>query len=129
MFVVASGAPRSFYLAGAQEQNTTDTSATENAEVTLGSTQVQSGSTLDVNGNNFGANSDVSIYMMSAVQAELEDGTATILQEAAAAAGNESATTAEIEESAGAISLMMLPIRSWDCLVLETAMTIRLMPA
>jgi hypothetical protein len=79
MFVVASGARRSFYLAGAQEQDTTDTSATENAEVTLGSTQVQSGSTLDVNGNNFGAYSDVSIYMMSAVQAELEDGTAIIL--------------------------------------------------
>jgi hypothetical protein len=32
-----------------------------------------------VNGNNFGAYSDVSIYMMSAVQAELEDGTAIIL--------------------------------------------------
>jgi hypothetical protein len=79
MFVVASGARRSFYLAGAQEQDTTDTSATENAEVTLGSTQVQSGSTLDVNGNNFGAYSDVSIYMMFAVQAELEDGTAIIL--------------------------------------------------
>jgi hypothetical protein len=52
-----------------------------------------------VNGNNFGANSDVSIYMMSALQAELEDGTAIILQEAAA--GNERATRAEIEESAG----------------------------
>lgn len=38
MFVAASGAPRSFYMAGAQEQNTTDTSATETAEVTLGST-------------------------------------------------------------------------------------------
>lgn len=101
MFVVASGALGSFYLAGAQEQDTTDTSATENAEVTLGSMQVQSGSTLDVNGNNFGAHSDVSIYMMSAVQAELEDGTAIILQEALTAAGNESATTAEVEESAG----------------------------
>ena len=56
MFVVASGARRSFYLAGAQEQDMTDTSATENAEVAL-----------DVNGNNFGAYSDVSIYMMSAV--------------------------------------------------------------
>jgi hypothetical protein len=59
MLVVASEAATSFYLAGAQEQDTTDTSATENVEVTLGSTQVQSGSTLDVNGNNFGANSDL----------------------------------------------------------------------
>jgi hypothetical protein len=53
--------------------------------------------------------------MMSAVQAELEDGTAITLQEAAAATGNESATTAEIEESAGGNLLDDAPKGSGGC--------------
>jgi hypothetical protein len=73
--VAASGAAGSFYLASAQEQ-----AAVEQAEITVAD-EAQAGSEIDISGSNFGANSDVSIYFMSAAQAELGNGSALILQE------------------------------------------------
>jgi hypothetical protein len=66
--VAASGAAGSFYLVGAQEQ-----AAIEQAEITVAE-EAQAGSEIDVGGSNFGANSDVSIYFMSAAQAKLARG-------------------------------------------------------
>jgi hypothetical protein len=84
--VVASGTSP-FYLAGAQEQ------ATEQAEITLSSTEAQPGSEIQVNGSGFGSDAEVSIYIMSAAQANLTNGSAFILQEIS----NQSATSAEPE--------------------------------
>jgi hypothetical protein len=91
--VVASGAVGSFYFAGAQEQ-----AAVEQAEITVDS-EAEAGSEIEVGGSNFAANSNVSIYFMSAAQAEMTNGTTFVLQEASA---NES-TTAEAEPQGGNI--------------------------
>jgi hypothetical protein len=85
--VAASGAIGSFYFAGAQEQ-----AAVEKAEITVDE-EAQAGSEIEVGGSNFGANSDVSIYFMSAARADLTNGSAFILQEVSA---NET-TAAEAE--------------------------------
>jgi hypothetical protein len=85
--VAASGAVGSFYFAGAQEQ-----AAVEKAEITVDE-EAQAGSEIEVGGGNFGANSDVSIYFMSAAHANLTNGSAFILQEVSA---NET-TAAEAE--------------------------------
>jgi hypothetical protein len=78
--VAASGAVSSFHFAGGQEQ-----AAAQEAEITLNG-EAQPGSEIDVGGgggggSDFGANSDVSIYFMSAAQADMTSGSAFILQE------------------------------------------------
>ncbi|MGI0048759.1 MAG: hypothetical protein ACREAW_04395, partial [Nitrososphaera sp.] len=85
--VAASGAIGSFYFAGAQEQ-----AAVEKAEITVDE-EAQAGSEIEVGGGNFGANSNVSIYFMSAARADLTNGSAFILEEVSA---NET-TAAEAE--------------------------------
>ena len=76
--VAAFGAVSSFHFAGGQEQ-----AAAQEAEITLNG-EAQPGSEIDVGGSggsDFGANSDVSIYFMSAAQADMTSGSAFILQE------------------------------------------------
>ena len=73
--VAASGAAGSFYFAGAQEH-----AAVGKAEITVDN-ETQRGSEIEVGGNNFGANSDLSIYFVSAARANLTSGRAFIIQE------------------------------------------------
>jgi PKD repeat protein len=53
---------------------------TEPPELTLSETEASPGSVIEVEGINFGANSQVSIYFMSAEEADLTDGSAFVLQ-------------------------------------------------
>jgi PKD repeat protein len=71
----ASGTVGSFYLVSSQGQTITDP-----AELTLSESEASPGSVIEVEGINFGANSQVSIYFMSAEEADLTDGSAFILQ-------------------------------------------------
>ncbi|HEX2557310.1 MAG TPA: hypothetical protein VHK86_03225, partial [Nitrososphaera sp.] len=78
ILVVASAAG-SFYFAGAQEQSH---AIRGQAKITLGNDQA--GSKVNVSGSDFNANSDVSIYFMSAAHADLTNGSALVLQEISA---------------------------------------------
>lgn len=82
VLIAASGAAGSFYLAGAQEQ-----ASVQEAEITLDG-EASPGSEIKATGSGFAANSDISIYFMSAVQADLENGTMFILQEVANASAS-----------------------------------------
>jgi PKD repeat protein len=65
----------SFYFVSSQGQTTT-----EPPELTLSESEASPGSVIEVEGINFGANSQVSIYFMSAEEADLTDGSAFVLQ-------------------------------------------------
>src|SRR5919112_747787 len=69
------GTSGSFYFVSSQGQTTT-----EPPELTLSETEASPGSVIEVEGINFGANSQVSIYFMSAEEADLTDGSAFVLQ-------------------------------------------------
>src|SRR5919107_1063026 len=69
------GTVGSFYFVSSQGQTTT-----EPPELTLSENEASPGSVIEVEGINFGANSQVSIYFMSAEEADLTDGSAFILQ-------------------------------------------------
>src|SRR5918998_44555 len=75
LLLSASGTVGSFYLVSSQGQTITDP-----AELTLSESEASPGSVIEVEGINFGANSQVSIYFMSAEEADLTDGSAFILQ-------------------------------------------------
>src|SRR5215210_4511126 len=81
----ASGTVGPFYFMSSQGQITT-----EPAELSLSESEASPGSVVEVEGGNFGANSQVSIYFMLARQADLTDGSAFILQGISA---NQSTTT------------------------------------
>ncbi|MDQ3873301.1 MAG: hypothetical protein M3258_06785 [Thermoproteota archaeon] len=68
----------SFYFVGAQDE--LDEEATGQAAITLSNVKVSPRSTVTINGNNFGANSQVSIYFMSARHVNLSNGSALVLQ-------------------------------------------------
>jgi PKD repeat protein len=89
ILVGASGTVGSFYFVGAQDQVTTG-----QAEITLSDIEASPGSVVDVNGSNFGADSQVSIYFMSAKQANFANGSAFVLQGISA---NQSTTAADQE--------------------------------
>jgi PKD repeat protein len=69
------GTVGSFYFVSSQGQTTT-----EPPELTLSESESSPGSVIEVEGINFGANSQVSIYFMSAEEADLTDGSAFVLQ-------------------------------------------------
>ena len=69
------GTSGSFYFVSSQGQTTI-----EPPELTLSETEASPGSVIEVEGINFGANSQVSIYFMSAEEADLTDGSAFVLQ-------------------------------------------------
>ncbi|MDQ3852423.1 MAG: hypothetical protein M3299_06280, partial [Thermoproteota archaeon] len=75
LLLSASGTVGSFYFVSSQGQTTT-----EPAELTLSEDEASPGSVIEVEGINFGANSQVSIYFMSAEEADLTDGSAFVLQ-------------------------------------------------
>src|SRR5829696_3115151 len=75
LLLSASGTIGSFYFVCSQGQTTT-----EPTELTLSESEASPGSVIEVEGINFGANSQVSIYFMSAEEADLTDGSAFILQ-------------------------------------------------
>jgi PKD repeat protein len=85
----ASGTVGSIYFVSSQGQTTT-----EPAELTLNESEASPGSVIEVEGINFAANSQVSIYFMSAEEADLTDGSAFVLQGINA---NQSTTTTEPE--------------------------------
>src|ERR671918_452356 len=85
----ASGTVGSFYFVSSQGQTTT-----EPAELTLSEGEASPGSVIEVEGINFVANSQVSIYFMSSEEADLTDGSAFVLQEINA---NQSTTTPTTE--------------------------------
>jgi len=87
LLVSTSGTVSSFYLVSSQGQTTT----TEPAELTLSESEASPGSIVEVEGSDFGANSQVSIYFMSSEEVDLTDGSAFILQGIDA---NQSTTTA-----------------------------------
>ena len=87
LLVSASGTVSSFYFVSSQGQTTT----TEPAELTLSESEASPGSIVEVEGSDFGANSQVSIYFMSSEEVDLTDGSAFILQGIDA---NQSTTTA-----------------------------------
>src|SRR5919108_4644872 len=91
ILVSASGTVGSFYFVGAQDQ---DEVTTGQAEITLSDIEASPGSVVDVNGSNFGADSQVSIYFMSAKQANFANGSAFVLQGISA---NQSTTTTDQE--------------------------------
>ena len=62
LLVSASGTVSSFYFVSSQGQTTT---TTEPAELTLSESEASPGSIVEVEGSDFGANSQVSIYFMS----------------------------------------------------------------
>ena len=88
LLVSASGTVSSFYFVSSQGQTTT---TTEPAELTLSESEASPGSIVEVEGSDFGANSQVSIYFMSSEEVDLTDGSAFILQGIDA---NQSTTTA-----------------------------------
>ena len=75
LLLSASGTFGSFYFIASQGQTTT-----EPAELTLSESESSPGSVIEVEGINFGANSQVSIYFMSAEEVDLTDGSAFVLQ-------------------------------------------------
>jgi PKD repeat protein len=75
LLVGASGTVGSFYFVSSQGQTTT-----EPAELTLSEGEASPGSVIEVEGINFVANSQVSIYLMSSEEADLTDGSAFVLQ-------------------------------------------------
>src|SRR5919107_1005346 len=83
------GTVGSFYFVSSQGQTTI-----EPAELTLSESEASPGSVIEVEGINFGANSQISIYFMSAEEADLTDGSAFILQGIDA---NQSRTTTTTE--------------------------------
>jgi hypothetical protein len=85
----ASGTVGSFYFVSSQGQTTT-----EPAELTLSEGEASPGSVIEVEGINFVANSQVSIYFMSSEEADLTDGSAFVLQ---GINGNQSTTTPTTE--------------------------------
>src|ERR671911_552482 len=85
LLVSASGTVGSFYFVSSQGQTTT-----EPAELTLSESEASPGSAVEVEGINFGANSQVSIYFMSSEPVDLTDGSAFALQGIEA---NQSTTT------------------------------------
>src|SRR5918999_1067539 len=85
----ASGTVGSFYFVSSQGQTITDP-----AELTLSESEASPGSVIEVEGINFVANSQVSIYFMSSEEADLTDGSAFVLQEINA---NQSTTTPTTE--------------------------------
>jgi PKD repeat protein len=88
LLVSTSGTVSSFYFVSSQGQTTT---TTEPAELTLSESEASPGSIVEVEGSDFGANSQVSIYFMSSEEVDLTDGSAFILQGIDA---NQSTTTA-----------------------------------
>src|SRR5918999_869795 len=89
LLVSASGTVGSFYFVSSQGQTTT-----EPAELTLSEGEASPGSVIEVEGINFVANSQVSIYFMSSEEADLTDGSAFVLQGINA---NQSTTTPTTE--------------------------------
>jgi PKD repeat protein len=89
LLLSASGTVGSFYFVSSQGQTTTDP-----AELTLSESEASPGSVIEVEGINFGANSQVSIYFMSAEEVDLTDGSAFVLQGIDA---NQSTTATEPE--------------------------------
>src|ERR671917_2260537 len=89
----ASGTVGSFYFVSSQGQTTI-----EPAELTLSEGEASPGSVIEVEGINFVANSQVSIYFMSSEEADLTDGSAFVLQEINA---NQSTTTTPTTEPEG----------------------------
>jgi PKD repeat protein len=89
ILVGASGTVGSLYFVSSQGQTTT-LATTSQPVITLSDIEASPGSVIDVQGSNFGANSQVSIYFMSAEQTDLTNGTAFVLQ---GIPGNQSATT------------------------------------
>jgi PKD repeat protein len=77
ILVSASGTVGSFYFVSSQGQITTTTTQ---AEITLSDIEASPGSIVDIEGSNFGANSQVSIYFMIAEQTDLTNGSAFVLQ-------------------------------------------------
>src|SRR5919106_1384295 len=75
LLLSASGTVGSFYFVSSQGQTTT-----EPPELTLSESEASPGFVIEVEGINFGANSQVSIYFMSAEEADLTDGSAFVLQ-------------------------------------------------
>ncbi len=75
LLLSASGTFGSFYFISSQGQTTT-----EPAELTLSESESSPGSVIEVEGINFGANSQVSLYFMSAEEVDLTDGSAFVLQ-------------------------------------------------
>ena len=76
LIISSSGTVGSFYFVSSQGQTTT-----EPAEIILsGDEDASPGSVVGLEGTNFGADSPVSIYFMSAEPVDLDDGTAFILQ-------------------------------------------------
>ncbi|MDQ3909563.1 MAG: PKD domain-containing protein, partial [Thermoproteota archaeon] len=75
LLLCASATFGSFYFISSQGQTTT-----EPAELSLSESESSPGSEIEVEGINFGANSQVSIYFMSAEEVDLTDGSAFVLQ-------------------------------------------------
>jgi hypothetical protein len=94
LLLSASGTVGSFYFVSSQGQTTT-----EPAELTLSESEASPGSVIEVEGINFGANSQISIYFMSAEEADLTDGSAFVLQGIDA---NQSTTTTTEPEGTSA---------------------------
>jgi hypothetical protein len=83
VLIIASGIAGSFYLAGAQTQDLTN----ENPSISLGS--IQAGSPIAVSGAGFDQNAEVSLYIMSANEANMTDAQWTILQQIGEPAGTQ----------------------------------------
>src|ERR687885_2582809 len=90
LLLCASATFESFYFISSQGQTTT-----EPAELSLSESESSPGSEIEVEGINFGANSQVSIYFMSAEEVDLTDGSAFVLQ------GIDSANQSTTTESQG----------------------------
>src|ERR687891_149501 len=94
LLLSASGTVGSIYFVSSQGQTTI-----EPAELTLSESEASPGSVIEVEGINFGANSQISIYFMSAEEADLTDGSAFVLQGIDA---NQSTTTTTEPEGTSA---------------------------
>ena len=94
LLLSASGTVGSFYFVSSQGQTTI-----EPAELTLSESEASPGSVIEVEGINFGADSQISIYFMSAEEADLTDGSAFVLQGIDA---NQSTTTTTEPEGTSA---------------------------
>jgi hypothetical protein len=75
LLLSASGTVGSIYFVSSQGQTTI-----EPAELALSESEASPGSVIEVEGINFGANSQVSIYFMLAEETDLTDGSAFVLQ-------------------------------------------------
>src|SRR5918999_607807 len=94
LLLSASGTVGSFYFVSSQGQTTI-----EPAELTLSESEASPGSVIEVEGINFGADSQISIYFMSAEEADLTDVSAFVLQGIDA---NQSTTTTTEPEGTSA---------------------------